>query len=201
MLPEVELTRPQGDPAGGQLTRNQTASLLGISLATVDKLVKSGYLPSLESSLVLHLAATPFVTVTTGILPVLRTAAAKPANDGRAFMGDAAHLTDRQFRDGNAAWWRSDPDTIVGAGVLAVSIASFVTGVLHIHDVARTRRIASKEVRHAYKATVAGRVGMLGAPETNRILTKDPDLATLTRQLLGMRVRTISGGPIAYLTA
>ena len=199
MLPEVKLIGQQHAAHGDSLSRNQAASLLGVSLATVDKLVSSQYLPALTSSAVLTLAATPYVSVTAGVLPVLRTASAQPANDGRAFMGDAAYLTDTQFQEANAGWWRSDSDAITGAGVLAVSIGSFITGVLRVHGVAD---LVSRPqgTRHFYKTTLVGRVGVLGVPDTYRVNSMEPTSADLARQLLGSRTRTVSGGPIAYLT-
>lgn len=171
-----------------------------MSLATVDKLLRSGYLPGLAASSVLPLAATPYVTCVAGVLPVLRTAAAIPSEDGREFIGDATFLTDAQFVEANAGWWRSDSGTITGAGILPVSIASFITGVLRIHGVAKSQQTGPREVRHFYEAAVVGRVGILGDRGTYRITSKEPEVAGLARKLLGSRVRTISGGPIAYLT-
>lgn len=200
MLPEVRLAGQRDAADGDRLSRNQAASLLGISLATMDKLLRSGYLPRLAASSVFSLAATPYVTCITGVLPVLRTAAATPSDDGREFIGDATFLTDAQFVEANAGWWRSDPDTITGAGILPVSIASFITGALRIHGVAKSEQRGPREVRHFYEATVVGRVGILGDRNTYRITTNEPEVAELTRKLLGSRVRTVSGGPIAYLT-
>lgn len=199
-LPDVRLTGRPDAADGDLLSRNQAASLLGMSLATIDKLLRSGYLQGLAAASVLPLAKTPYVTCVAGVLPVLRTAAATPSDDGREFMGDAAFLNDDQFVEGNAGWWRSDPGAITGAGILPVSIASFITGVLRIHEVAESEQTGPREVRHFYKATVAGRVGVLGDRDTYRITSEEPEVAELVRKLLGSRVRTVSGGPIAYLT-
>ncbi|MFE7156832.1 hypothetical protein [Streptomyces sp. NPDC057636] len=56
-----------------------------------------------------------------------------------------------------------------------------------------TERFSPTEVRHAFTAKVAGRVGALHDRSA---------LAALTEQLLGARLQAaVSGGPIAYLSA
>jgi hypothetical protein len=112
----------------------------------------------------------------------------------------ATFLTDGQFVEANAGWWRSDSGTLTGAGILPVSIASFFAGVLRIHRVAKSQQTGPREVRHYYEAAALGRVGILGDRGTYLVTSKEPGVAGLARKLLGSRVRTISGGPIAYLT-
>ncbi|MFJ6141572.1 hypothetical protein [Kitasatospora sp. NPDC092286] len=190
-------------PAGDVLTRNQAASLLGLSPNTVTKLLNSDFLPDLRASRVLALSRAPQVTVTTGYLPVLRTAAAAPpadpAEDPRPFLGDSATISDLEFLEANRMWWRCDAERIVQAGVLAIAVAGWVTGVLSIHA-REDSRVGRTEIRHSFKAEVAGRVGLLDDPNSYRVLATDPALATLTGQLLGARVQAaVSGGPIAYL--
>lgn len=71
-----------------------------MSLATVGKLLRSGYLPGLAASSVLPLAATPYMACVAGVLPILRTAAATETEDGREFIGDATFLADAPVRGG-----------------------------------------------------------------------------------------------------
>lgn len=206
MLPSISLAEPPGATSHDLLTRNQAARVLGLSPKTVSKLLDSQFLPDLRASRVIVLSRARQVTVTDGLLPVLRTAAAAPpspeGDDDRDFLGDSPSLTDEEFLAANRMWWRCDPQTIASAGVLAVAVAGWVTGVLAITDVEpECKRFGPNEVRHAFKANVAGRVHELDDPATYRVETTDPALAALTRQLLGSRVQAaVSGGPIAYLT-
>lgn len=204
MLPSITLADSPDSSTQDVLTRNQAASVLGLSPNTVSKLLASEFLVDLRASRVLALSRARQVTVTSGLLPVLRTAAAAPPSDEgdpRAFLGDASSLTDQQFLEANRQWWRCDAETIVSVGVLPVAVAGWVTGVLAIRSVEATRRHAPADVRHAFEADVAGRVGALDDPATYRVMTTDPTLSALTSQLLGSRVQAaVSGGPIAYLT-
>jgi hypothetical protein len=203
MLPTVVLAKPPNAPAD-VLTRNQAASVLGLSPNTVSKLLASQFLSDLQASRVVALSRAPHVTVKSGLLPVLRTAAAAPPTlpgDLRSFLGDSVGLSDTEFLEASRQWWRCDPDVIVSAGLLCVAIAGWVTGVLAITGIDSTQRLGPGEVRHAFEAEVVGRVGALDDPATFRVLTQDPAMAGLTRQLLGSRVQAaVSGGPIAYLT-
>ncbi|MEI5101963.1 DNA-binding protein [Streptomyces sp. PmtG] len=202
-MPSVTLEGPAGPPRE-TLTRAQAGTALGLSPNTVGKLLASAFLPDLSVARVAALARAPRARVTRGELPVLRaTPATAPGREGddRQFIGDAAGLSDDQFLEASRQWWRCEPDKVVGAGVLAVSMAGWVTGVLAVHRAEATLRLPG-EVRHAFAATVAGRVGTLDAPGSYRVLTDEPALADLTRRLLGTRVHAaVSGGPIAYLRA
>ncbi|MCC9686917.1 helix-turn-helix domain-containing protein [Streptomyces sp. MNU103] len=82
MLPTIELARPEAAQSS-VLSRGEAASLLGVSVNTVSKLLESGFLPGLEASGVMVLARAPQVRVTEGVLPVLRTGApAAPTREG-----------------------------------------------------------------------------------------------------------------------
>ncbi len=203
MLPSVALTTPQV-LAGEFLTRPQAATVLRLSPNTVGKLLASGFLPDLAAARVHALARAPQISVTRGELPVLRTGPAGPPpheDDDREFIGDAPHLTDEQFLEASRQWWRCEPDKVVAAGVLAVAVAGWVTGVLAVRGRGGTRH-GGRDVRHSFEASVAGRVTALDHPDSSRVLTGDPALAALTRTLLGARVQEArSGGPIAYLKA
>ncbi|MEY9840651.1 helix-turn-helix domain-containing protein [Streptacidiphilus sp. EB103A] len=206
MLPTLTLTSPVQDSDEETLTRNQAARLLGLSPNTVSKLLASRFLPDLQIWKVLALSRHPQVTVACGVLPVLRTGPAahvtRAEDEAPVLQGDGVGLNDEQFLDANRMWWRCDPEAVTEAGLLPVAVAGFVTGVLAIRGIEESRRFAPGEVRHAFTATVAGRVGVLHDPATYRVLGSDSQTAQLTAQLLGSRVTAaVSGGPIAYLVA
>ncbi|WP_331750850.1 helix-turn-helix domain-containing protein (plasmid) [Streptomyces globisporus] len=204
MLPKIEHVRPEAVPAS-ILSRSEAASMLGVSVNTLAKLLDSGFLPGLNASWVTTLLEAPEVRVTEGVLPVLRTGSpAVPSLEGdtREAIGAGADMDDAQFLEASRQWWRCDADVIVAAGVLPVAVAGWVVGVLTIHGVQETRRLARGEVRHAFAAEVAGRVGTLVDKRSYELMTKDPAVADLTARLLGARVQhAVSGGPIAYLAA
>ncbi|MDV6271377.1 hypothetical protein [Rhodococcus globerulus] len=144
--------------------------------------------------------------------PVLRQRIARQVGGEeplpRAWIGESATLTDTDVVDANSRWWRCNPDRIVDAGFLPVTIAGFVVTILHIQGLRDTanRKWDSKQgrtihqVRHAFDATLAARVRELGHPASNFI---DPTLtsqeANHVRTILGGRSSAHSGGPIAYL--
>lgn len=204
MLPKIEHVRTEATPAS-VLSRSEAASTLGVSVNTLAKLLDSGFLPGLNTSWVTELLEAPEVRVIEGVLPVLRTGSpAVPSLEGdtREVIGAGTDMNDAQFLEASRQWWRCDADVIESAGVLPVAVAGWVVGVLTIHGVEETRRLARGEVRHAFAAKVAGRVGTLVDKQSYALVTKDPAVADLTVRLLGARVQhAVSGGPIAYLTA
>ncbi|MEU7649244.1 hypothetical protein [Streptomyces huasconensis] len=202
MLPKIELERPEAAPAS-VLSRSEAASVLGISVNTLAKLLDSGFLPSLEVTRVTALLQAPQVRVMEGVLPVLRTGIpAVPSREGdtREVIGAGARMDDASFLEASRQWWRCDPDAIVSAGVLPVAVGGWVVGVLTVHGVEKTWRLARGEVRHSFVAKVVGRVVTLGDKRSHRLMAEDETVAELTFKLLGSRVRAVSGGPIAYLT-
>ncbi|MFK0063405.1 hypothetical protein ACIQTN_29770 [Streptomyces werraensis] len=202
MLPTIELARPEAAPAS-VLSRSEAASLLGVSVNTVAKLLDSGFLPGLEAVRVTALSGAPQVQVSAGVLPVLRTGApGVPSREGddREVIGAGASMTDRQFLEGARQWWRCDAATVTSAGVLAIAVAGWVVGVLSVKGVQETRAWKPGEVRHSFVAEIAGRVGTLDDRQSYRVMTSVPELAEVTARLLGARVQgAVSGGPIAYL--
>ncbi|WP_274036586.1 hypothetical protein [Streptomyces sp. MMBL 11-1] len=204
MLPKIEHVHPEAAPAS-TLSRSEAASMLGVSVNTLAKLLDSGFLPGLNASWVTALLEAPEVKVTEGVLPVLRTGSpAVPSLEGdtREVIGAGADMDDAQFLEASRQWWRCDADVIVLSGVLPVAVAGWVVGVLTIHGTQETRRFARGEVRHAFAAEIAGRVGTLVDKQSYELVTKDPAVADLTVSLLGARVQNaVSGGPIAYLAA
>ena len=61
------------------LTRPQAASILGVSMGGIDKLLESRFLSDLRQQAVIALANSPHVPGLDGRLPVLRTAAHRDA--------------------------------------------------------------------------------------------------------------------------
>lgn len=194
---------------GDTLSRRQAADMLQMNPRGVEKLLTTGYLPDLSVSRIVGLARRPVIHAD-GQQPVLRQAPAElDTEDDRDYLGEGAALTDEQQVEADRQWWRCDPEAVVNAGLLPVTISGFFTTVLKIHGVeVQVRRVipgsegrkSSVEVRYGFHATLAGRVRALGEPESDYIA---PDLSNEEREavltFLGGRSTARSGGPIAYL--
>jgi hypothetical protein len=193
--------------AGPMFTRPQAASILGVSMGGIDKLLESGFLRDLKQQPVIAMANSPHVRVLDGRLPVLRTAAHRDAtlsdhdDHTRKYIGASPTLTDDELLQASNRWWRSNPTEIVAAGLLAVAISGFVVAVLQIHSLARSEPDKKGLLRHAYDASLLCRMDDLADASSKRICLdglspadRDGCLA-----LLGCRVKSMAGGPIAYV--
>ncbi len=215
MVHKILHAPPPGGPSG-ILTRPQAADLLQVSPRTVDLLLDSGYLPDLGIERVLRAARTPYLEVVDADQPVLRQALAKPEPerpDVRPFMGESATLSDADVVLADCMWWRADPDLVVKAELLPVTVGGFVVTVLWVRGVASAERVLLEagggsrrrsrdvtHVRYAFEATLAGRVRALGEPGRDYVdPTLPPELADAARVMLGARSTARSGGPIAYV--
>ncbi|MGW4774187.1 transcriptional regulator [Nocardia sp. NPDC004278] len=195
----------------GQLSRPKAADLLQMNPRGIDLLLDSGYLPDLDIDRILRLAAR-FTLESDGDQPVLRQALISPALDGdpkRKVIGESATLSNEEVVESDRMYWRSNPELIVAAQFLPVTLAGFPVTVLKVAgvdgDPLRVPKINKSgdpyiEIRHAYTAKLVGRVRELGVPELDYIA---PDLTVDDREvvktILGGRSTARSGGPIAYL--
>lgn len=218
MRPNVFTVASPGQPSG-ELSKPKAADLLQMNQRGISLLLDSGYLPDLEIGRIMRLAGRS-ILATDGNQPVLRQAAARPApvdersdpsGRRRAFVGDSAQLSDIDVVEADRMWWRSDPDTVCEAELLPVTLAGFPVTVLKIlgadggpDRVVRPKKAGGSrefvEVRHAYKAELAGRVRQLGSPELDYIAPNlSPAEQETVRIFLESRSTARSGGPIAYL--
>ncbi len=104
---------------------------------------------------------------------------------------------------------RCDPSAFVAARLLPITQTGFVVTVLRLGGLEDTVTVSMTEngrdstfVRHAFTATLAGRVGALGDTATHRI-TSDlaADERAQVQALLGARSAARAGGPVAYIPA
>jgi hypothetical protein len=193
--------------AGPMFTRPQAASILGVSMGGIDKLLESRFLGDLKQQAVLALANSPHVRVLDGRLPVLRTAAHRDAtlsdhdDQARKYIGASPTMSDDELLQASNRWWRSNPSEILAAGLLVVAISGFIVAVLQVRSLARSQPDKKGVLRHAYDASLLCRMDDLADASSKRVCLeglsprdKDECLA-----LLGCRVRTVAGGPIAYV--
>jgi hypothetical protein len=197
------------------VTTGQAARALGVSIPLVKKLIASGAVPgvatqgrqvfplrglqALESAPCCDLSLLPESEAA-----VLRADVASPSEEeDRDWIGYRADLSPGQLTDALSGWWRCDPGRVATGGLLVVTVAEFVVAVLadlaSPHDNGGTRQT----LRYKFpQARLAGWLTDLTDVSTAQFPTgQDPAERLLVQPLLGTRLPSTSGGPIAYVPA
>lgn len=129
--------------------------------------------------------------------PVLRVQPHRPKSpdswDGPRALGYSTDLDDNTQLEALRQWWRCDPDAIIKAGLLIVTVAEIVVALVSVDRLSAT--IGNRQdKRHQFAATWGARLDRLGLPP--RVIT--PTHGPIGASILGTRCPTQSGGPIAY---
>ncbi|MEV7776537.1 DNA-binding protein [Kitasatospora sp. NPDC086791] len=193
------------------MTTGQAGTALGCSIPTVKKLMATGVVPGvLESGRqVFPLAAlqalqtrpTADLTVLgTPEVAVLRSDAPTRVDEpDRQWIGFGIALDQAQLLAALSGWWRCDPARVAAGGVLPVTVAGFVVAVLTGLAEWESDGTVGTAGRYRFpKARLAGYLTDLTAP-ANAAAPTDPEDARLAGLLLGTRLQSVSGGPIAYV--
>ncbi|MFJ2864136.1 DNA-binding protein [Kitasatospora sp. NPDC087314] len=193
------------------VTTGQAGSALGCSIPTVKKLIGTGVVPGVRDAgrqvfpfsalqALQQRPAADLTAVGAGEVAVLRAdTPARVDEPGREWIGFGTMLSAAQLLAGLNGWWRCDPARVAAAGVLPVTVAHFVVAVLtNLDDYDAQGEGRDARFRFA-KARLAGYVTDLTAP-VNAADPEDPQDARLAGLLLGTRLVSVSGGPIAYVT-
>ncbi|MEO3886878.1 hypothetical protein [Nonomuraea sp. B5E05] len=144
-----------------------------------------------------HLLPTTTGTTT---MAVLRVDAAKPVlNEDRPFIGFHADLTPEDLLEALRGWWMGRPEKIVKAGILPVTLGGFVVAVLTGLSNWDTKLTDNGRVRHRFDARLAGYISDLDVP-INMVTIGTADDRRIAELLLGKRLTSTAGGPIAYVT-
>ncbi|WP_234322923.1 DNA-binding protein [Streptomyces sp. NRRL S-350] len=132
---------------------------------------------------------------------VLRSdAPARVDEADREWIGFGTALDEAQLLAALSGWWRCDPARVAAGGVLPVTVAGFVVAVLTGLTEWESDGTAGTTGRYRFpKARLGGYLTDLTAP-ANAADPADPEDARLARLLLGTRLASVSGGPIAYVT-
>lgn len=136
---------------------------------------------------------------------VLRTDAASEAakGEGRTWMGYRADLPSDQLLPALSGWWRCDPARVAAGGLLVVTVAEFVVAVLADLDEWQPNGGIRQQLRYCFtRARLAGWLTDVTDPASASFLPgQDPAEHALVGPLLGTRLPSVSGGPIAYVAA
>ncbi|WP_236652400.1 DNA-binding protein [Streptacidiphilus neutrinimicus] len=186
-----------------------------MSIPLVKKLVAAGVVPGvagsgrqifpLEAVQILH--AAPHCDLTLLDVPevaVLRADAASAASEtDRDWMGYQADLPSEMLLPALSGWWRCDPERVAEGRFMLVTVAEFVVAVLA--DLGEWDHNGGTRQALRYRFTgarLAGWVTDLTAPTSARFPhTQAPSERDLVAHLLGTRLPSVSGGPIAYVPA
>jgi hypothetical protein len=184
------------------ISRNVAASRLGLSIAGVDKLIRSSILtPDIAAETVDELAARPWLQVLEGELTVLRTDARQPAYPGedRKWIGFDAGHNDDELKATSLRWWRSSPVRILDNELFAVTVSTIPVAVYQITGHAGTLTREDEDTpRHKYSGKLLARV-YPGMPRPRVLGTMPGHLRTAVEQIMSSRIKVSSGGPIGYL--
>ncbi|NUV76402.1 helix-turn-helix domain-containing protein [Streptomyces fungicidicus] len=188
------------------MTTVRAAEQLNLAVGTLRRLIASGLLPTLRArgnrtvmptadieTLARREAVGPSA-VGRQELPVLRVGVAEKADDGgQGWTGFSTQLTPDQLQAALSGWWRCDPERVVRAGLMAVTLGQYVVAVLTGIDGYDGRG----DGRYRFHGTLAGSVTELVTPQ--QWVNPDAPGADRARLLLGRRLESESGGPVAYV--
>ncbi|QYC37692.1 hypothetical protein Nocox_00265 [Nonomuraea coxensis DSM 45129] len=200
------------------ITLRQAAERFDLSYDALRRIAAAGLLPDVgphagkpvistdvarrlqaRSAVALH----DLLPTTTGAatMAVLRVDAAKPVPDeDRPFIGFHADLTPEDLLEALRGWWVGKPEKIAQAGILPVTLGGFVVAVLTGLSGWDRKVTENGLTRHRFDARLAGCISDLSTP-ANMITVGPADDLRIAGLLLGKRLTSTAGGPIAYVTA
>lgn len=200
------------------ITLRQAAVRFDLSHDALKKIAAAGLLSAagqhgdkrvIPTDLARRIRARPVVTLhhllptTTGeaTMAVLRVDVAKRVPDeDRPFIGFHADLTPADLLEALRGWWVGKPENIAQAGILPVTLGGFVVAVLTGLSGWDSKTTDNGLTRHRFDARLAGYISDLDTA-TNMITIGTADDLRIAEILLGRRLTSTSGGPIAYVTA
>ncbi|GAA4557715.1 hypothetical protein [Planotetraspora kaengkrachanensis] len=134
-------------------------------------------------------------------MAVLRVGVAAPDPEAkRRFIGFHADMPPEDLLEALRGWWVGAPKRIAQSGVLPVTLGGFVVAVLTGLGGWDSRSTGNGLVRHRFDARLAGYIGDLDTA-VNMVTTGTADDLRIAGLLLGTRLESTSGGPVAYVSA
>ena len=201
------VTIPGKFAEGAELNLKTAAATLDVPPRSVRMMLESGVLPDLKSARVIEMSKRGVLVSSGGKQPILRTGVSSIDEETNRRIGYSADMSDSEVVEGNRQWWRADPDRIIAAYYLPVSIGGFNAALLGIDgleesvrvDVADKNGKPGKEVRHSFQAHLIarydGKTGQIVMAQDNPPVED----GVYAHAVLGRFQRSVSGGPIAYL--
>ncbi|AZH83547.1 hypothetical protein EAO79_12030 [Plantibacter sp. PA-3-X8] len=192
---------------GEALPIRAAARFLGMSPTPLKKGLAAGVIPDLTLASVGAISLVEVlieVTNDAGVtVPVLRLPSAETADRStlpmRAYTGYAAHLSDKEFLDAAARWWKSGTDYPLQAGALMVACGGVVVGWLDILGV-KERNSAhgiyfdARVVARLSNRPANNRAARGGDVVTGHARLLDPDSPNAMDAVAAVGKRVLGGG-------
>lgn len=192
------VTEPGKFSDDAELNLKSAAATIGITTRALRTLLESGVLPDLKSSRIFELSRrSVFIPSNNGeLIPILRTGDESVDPEDNRPIGYSDTMPDADVVEANRMWWRVDPNKVLRAFYLPVSIAGFNAALLGIDEL-EDSVTNGREVRHCFKAHLIARYD--GASGDVVMKTDNEEDRLVANHLLGHFQKSVSGGPIAYL--
>ena len=131
--------------------------------------------------------------------PLVIVRAGQPSWDGPRKIGYFTGYADDEVRDGSRQKWISNPDEIVSAAQIIVTVLTWAVALLHVSGLASTETVTTTHgntlKRHSYHATLIARVDDLVTGEVRKVSSIPAELAPLL-SVLGQRLPSPPGAPL-----
>lgn len=194
------------------LTTGQAAKAIGVSIPTVERFLASGAVPGAATSgrqvfpltaaqAMAGRPAAPLAALPGTEVAVLRVDVAEQVDEAdRQWIGYSATLDSDQLLKALRGWWRCDPARVAAAGILPVTLGGFVVAVLTQLAISDGDG-GGRYTRYRFtQARLAGYITDLTHPVNATFPDPtDADGLAYAPLLLGTRLPSVSGGPIAYV--
>lgn len=206
-LCELLVTVPGKFANGAELTLKTIAETLDITPRAVRMLLEAGVFPDRKSSRIVSLSQKPVFVKSGGKQPILRTGVAGVDPEDNRPIGYGDSMSDADVLEANRKWWRADPDKLIAAHYLPVSLGGLIVALLGINGVEESIRVdvedkngnPGKEVRHNFDAYLVSRYNSETGEAVMCMENPTGEAEAATRLFLGHFQRSVSGGPVAYL--
>lgn len=192
----MKITLTPSEAKMPRISRTQAMEILSLGRHPLDNLIASGCLPGLSVDHVAALASRSWVTSDS---PLVVVRAGQPAWDGPRKIGYHASYQDEEVVEGSRQWWISNPDEIIDAGHILLTMSTWTVALLRVSGRADTETMTTARgntvKRHSYKATLIARVDDLVKGEV-RIAASVPEQLEPLLRVLGQRLPSPPGAPL-----
>ncbi|WP_246144823.1 helix-turn-helix domain-containing protein [Actinacidiphila oryziradicis] len=194
------------------LTTGQAATLIGVSIPTVERFLASGLIigagtsgrqvfPLETAQAMASRPLAPLAALPGPEIPVLRVDVAEQVDDDdRQWIGFGTALNHTQLLLALRGSWRCDPNRVAASKILPITLGGFVVAVLTTLGNPVSDN-GGRYARHSFPhARLPGYITELCHPVNATVPDpSDTEGLTYTPMLLGTRLPSVSGGPIAYV--
>lgn len=118
---------------------------LSLGRHPLENLLASGCLPDLRVD---HVAALASRSWAASDSPLVIVRAGQPSRDGTRKIGYHRSYLDEEVCDGARQWWISNPDEILSAAHIVLTVSTWVVAFLHTSGLADTETVTTARGNH-----------------------------------------------------